>query len=159
MDQTRASKHAVAIDGLQITCNRTQVLVPTLQRTQSKAVDERINRPCDYLASSLSLLLRRTSDLEACLLNEVTRGDGSICTIDGLNECIDLCGESHRLLSILEELRDVESTYAGHLISPKPLRADEGPVEDLMNSMRHIAARMDVLNRVFAFARKLGVCM
>jgi len=159
MDQTRASKHAVAIDGLQITCNRTQNIVPTLRRIQGKAFDQRISRLCDYLTSSLGLLLRRTSELEACLLNEVARGDGSICAIDGLNECADLCGESHRLLSILEELRDDESTYAGHLMSPKALRADEGSLEDLMNSMRHIAGRMDVLNRVFAFARKLWACM
>lgn len=159
MDHTRASKHAVAIDGLQITYNRTQDIVPTLRRIQSRGFDQRISKLCDHLTSSLSLLLRRTSELEARLLNEVARGDQSICAIDGLNECADLCGESHRLLSILEELRDSESTYAGRLMSPNVLTPDEGPLEDLMNSMTHAAGRMDVLNRVFALARKLGACM
>lgn len=155
MDQTTISKHFVAIDGLQASRDRSLNLVRHLRKTQSKALDQHTNKLLDNLIGSLTLLFVCSSGLGECLCAEAERGRASICVILGLNECADLCGENHRLLTTLEEIENAESNSTEHLSALNPLAADQGHLRDLTNSVYHIASRIDVLNQLFTLARKV----
>jgi hypothetical protein len=155
MDPTIVSKHLVAIDGLHTICNRTLELMQTLRNTQSGASDQENSTLFAPLIKSLSLLSRRSSELYERLRHEVSRGEASVCVIDGLNKSADLCGETHRLLSILEDIKDDQPDCEGCLSSLKALAADEGHLNDLTNDVHHVADRTNVFTQIFTVARKV----
>jgi hypothetical protein len=135
-------RYTFAVDALQLIHTRTEDLILAFAGVHSQAFDHGVSRLSKKLVSSLESLLTYTTNMMEYLRTEMAMEKESLCTLDVLNRCEDLCRGCNALLDMLEEARDADLD-----------KADRSLIEDYLNCTNQIAGKMRDLSQTFVAAR------